>query len=263
MDRVGGWWRTLFRRGEAPPGAAAASVPPDDVVYAIGDVHGELDLLEELLALIAADAARFQPEQRITLILLGDYVDRGPDSRGVLDLLCRDPLPGATLRCLRGNHEDALLAFLEQPETGRDWLRFGGAETLASYGLIAPPGTNDSARLRALSQGLRERLPEAHASFLRGTRLFESIGDYVFVHAGIRPGLSLERQSPRDLMWIREGFIDRPFPAPPVIVHGHTIVDSPELLPHRIAIDTGAFATGILSAVRLRGGDRHVIQARR
>lgn len=243
--------------------AVAASVPPGDVVYAVGDVHGELELLKHMLALIAADAARFLPDHRITLILLGDYVDRGPDSRGVLDLLCGDPLPGATLRCLRGNHEDALLAFLEQPETGRDWLRFGGAETLASYGLIAPPGTNDTARLRSLSQGLRERLPVAHTAFLRETRFLETLGDYVFVHAGVRPGLPLERQTPRDLMWIRDDFLDRVFPAPPVIVHGHTIVDSPELLPHRIAIDTGAFATGILSAVRLNGPERHIIQARR
>lgn len=253
------WWNRLLRRERILP-PKAPRVPDGTVVYAIGDIHGECALLRDLLDRIGEDIGRWGAGHAATVVFLGDYVDRGPDSRGVVDILTSDPLPGVALRFLRGNHEDALLHFLDDPESGRDWLRFGGAETLASYGLLASPGMADGAKLKPLAQAFLERLPEAHLAFLRATEPMLVLEDYVFVHAGIRPGIPLERQKAQDLMWIRDGFVDRTFAAPKVVVHGHTIVDTPEFLPHRIAIDTGAYATGVLTALALKGEDRKVLQ---
>lgn len=238
------------------------SVPPGQIVYAIGDIHGEADLLRRLLERLRQDMAE-RSDLAATVIFLGDYIDRGPDSRGVLDLLLADPLPGAKVRFLRGNHEQTILEFLVDPLAAADWLRFGGVETLASYGLRAPPGPTGPDRLRQLAAGLAERLPPAHLSFLRTTSLMVAVGDYVFVHAGIRPGIPLNQQKQDDLLWIRDGFIDTSFRASHVIVHGHTISDEPVLLPHRIGLDTGAYASGTLTAIALQAEERRVLQVRR
>jgi serine/threonine protein phosphatase 1 len=247
---------------DTPSLPARPAVPSGQIVYAIGDIHGEADLLRHLLEQLRQDMAE-RSDLTATVIFLGDYVDRGPDSRGVLDLLLSGPLPGAKLRFLRGNHEQAMMEFLVDPLTTADWLRFGGVETLTSYGLRAPPGSMGPDRLRQLAAGLAERLPPAHLSFLRTTSLMAAVGDYAFVHAGIRPGLPLNQQKQDDLLWIRDGFIDRPFQASHVIVHGHTISDEPELLPHRIGLDTGAYASGVLTAIALQGTERRLLQVRR
>lgn len=259
--------RKVFRRNAGTVAGAPClppdpAVPPGQIIYTIGDIHGEADLLRRLLERLRQDMAE-RPGLAATAIFLGDYVDRGPDSRGVLDLLLSDPLPGAKRRFLRGNHEQTMMEFLVDPLAAADWLRFGGIETLGSYGVRAPPGPLEPARLRQLAAGLAERLPPAHLSFLRETALMAAVGDYAFVHAGIRPGVALNQQKPDDLLWIRDGFLDRPFPTSHVIVHGHTITDEPELLAHRIGLDTGAYASGILTAIALEGTERRILQVRR
>ena len=247
---------------EVPDGPINPAIPTGQIVYAVGDIHGEVDLLRRLLERLRQDMAD-HPDQIATIIFLGDYVDRGPDSRGVLELLLSDPLPGAKSRFLRGNHEQAMMDFLIDPLAAADWLRFGGVETLASYGVRAPPGPLEPTRLRQLAADLAQRLPPAHLSFLRTTALMAAVGDYAFVHAGIRPGVALNQQKQDDLLWIRDGFVDRPFQASHVIVHGHTISEEPVLTAYRIGLDTGAYASGMLTGVALQNTQRRILQVRR
>lgn len=233
-------------------------VPPGVRVYAVGDIHGRADLLRRLIGLVAADAdaaPRLQPY----LIFLGDYVDRGPDSREVIDLLIGG-LPrhfGAVF--LKGNHEDALLRFLEAPATGAHWLSYGGDATLRSYGVPLPAEGTAEQQLTALRDRLARRLPPRHRAFLEHLRLCVSIGDYFFVHAGVRPGIPLDSQDAEDLMWIRDPFLAARTDHGKVVVHGHTIVEEPEERPNRIGIDTGAYATGRLTCLVLEGETRRFL----
>lgn len=253
------WWQRLWQPGARTRAPVEARVPEGRLVYAIGDIHGEVPPLHRLLDLIEADIATQGQGRDVTLVFLGDYVDRGGESRAVLDLLSGSTLPGNRRVFLRGNHEDAMLGFLREPLEARQWLRFGGAETLASYGIFASPETTDAKRCQSLSASLAERLPERHRAFLEGTILSHAIGDYLFVHAGIRPGIALERQDASDLMWIRDDFLQNRMQAPPVIVHGHTITEKPEILDWRIGIDTGAYATGHLTALVLEEDRRRFL----
>jgi serine/threonine protein phosphatase 1 len=228
--------------------ATVARIPPGQVVTAIGDVHGHLALLEPILARAERRAAT-EPASRHVVVLLGDVVDRGPDTRGVIERLCRG-VRGCELVALRGNHEDAMLAFLTGDEERMHWLSYGGIETLLSYGIEIPD------RLTAAFEGevrraLADRFPGHHLRFLEAMPHSVTIGDYLFVHAGVRPGRSLADQSPDDLVWIREPFLSWREPFEKVVVHGHTPVREPELLPNRINLDTGAFATGRLTAAVL------------
>ena len=228
-------------------------MPPGHAVYAIGDIHGRADLLDALLARVSADADRHPADFARTLVFLGDYIDRGTASRSVVDRLLSDPLPGfATVRLL-GNHEEALLDFVEDRAGGMDWLGYGGLETLVSYGvpLRALPG--DPGGESELRRALAAALPSEHLAFYRGCALHHAVGDYVFVHAGVRPGVPLERQHRRDLLWIRDDFLRVRDPLPgKVVVHGHTICDLPQDRGHRINVDTGAFASGRLTCLVLR-----------
>ena len=251
--------RLVRRPGPSAPEQAPA-LPEGLRVYAVGDIHGERRLLERLLERIAEDiAAAPASEARPLLVFLGDYVDRGHDSRGTLERLCSRPLPGADCRFLAGNHEQAMLDFLEKPEANAAWLRFGGTETLASYGIRASAG-GGVAHLRSLRDRLAERLPETHRRFLAALEPSLVLGGYLFVHAGIRPGRRLDRQKLDDLLWIREPFLSSTRQHERVVVHGHTVVDRPELLPNRIGIDTGAYATGVLTALVLEGDRRGILQ---
>ena len=229
-------------------------------VYAIGDVHGRLDLLEDLLERIRADAGQYPDDVERRLIFLGDYIDRGPASRGVVDRLLEDPLPGfATVR-LMGNHEEAILLFLDDLTDGRDWLTFGGLETLMSYGVPLRALPNTEAAAAALRLALASAVPRAHVDFFRNGELHHSVGDYVFVHAGVRPGVALDKQSPGDLLWIRDDFLRSRTPLPRrVVVHGHTICDLPQDRGYRINIDTGAFVSGRLTCLVLRGSERRFL----
>jgi len=238
----------------------AGTIPAGHAVYAIGDVHGRLDLLDDLLVRIRQDAGRHPADRARSLVFLGDYVDRGSESRGVIERLLADPLPGfATVR-LRGNHEEAMLAFLDGTSDGRDWLSFGGLETLMSYGVPLRSLPRGEASAKALRRAFAEAVPARHVELIRGCALHHSVGDYVFVHAGVRPGISFERQTSTDLMWIRDDFLRARVPLPDrVVVHGHTICDLPQNRSHRINIDTGAFVSGRLTSVALRGSERRFL----
>lgn len=255
IDRL----RRQFGGADRQTAPIAARIPDGQLVYAVGDIHGERALLDRLLRAILDDAAA-NKSLHATVIFLGDYVDRGGDSCGVLDVLSDLPNGDVKWRFLRGNHEQAMLDFLVTPEMGPVWLRFGGVETLASYGLLAPAGVADPRRLKDLADGLAERLPLRHLAFLQATEMMIVQGDYIFAHAGIDPGRPLDQQRPDDLLWIRDGFIDRPHRGTHVVVHGHTIVDIPIIDGNRIALDTGAYATGRLTAVALHGLERRILQ---
>lgn len=241
-----------------PTGECTAMAPAGTRIYAVGDVHGCAGLLDRLHALIEADA-RDAPERRKLVIYLGDYVDRGPDSAGVIDRLIDDPLPGFETVLLKGNHEAFMHRFLGDSSVGGLWLMNGGGATLASYGVTETRPGGSPGHAEGLRDALRDRLPAAHRRFLEGLRLTHREGDYVFVHAGVRPGLALDEQVEDDLLWIREPFLDSSEDRSYVVVHGHTPVESPELLFNRINVDTGAVWTGRLTAVVLFGGERYFL----
>lgn len=245
------------------PGSAhaPARVPAGCRVYAVGDIHGRIDLLDRLLARMAADAGRRPGPGRTIIVFLGDYVDRGPDSRAVVERLMAGPpaagsLAGAEWICLKGNHEQYMLRFLTELSVGPAWLWNGGLATVQSYAAIPEGQESDVAALQML---LSRALPPSHLRFLSRLRMMHVEGDYAFVHAGIRPGVALADQDPTDLMWIRDDFLFDPAPLEKVVVHGHTIVPVPEIRPNRIGIDTGAYASGNLTALVLEGTERRFI----
>ena len=245
--------RTLFAAPE--PAAPATVVPDGQRVYAVGDIHGRLDLFAALIERIEADdTARGAADT--TVILLGDLVDRGPDSAGVIDA-ARAWAARRRVRTLMGNHEEMFLAAFDSETTLRHFLRHGGRETLLSY----PIGREeyDPATLEELQGLMRRRVPAAHIAFMAAMEDMIRIGDYVFVHAGIRPGTALDAQVPADLRWIRGDFIEDKAPREFAVVHGHTITDEPALLPRRIGIDTGAFASDRLTAIGLEGDQRWLL----
>lgn len=253
----------LRRERHPAPSAARTDGRP---LYAIGDVHGCYDLLHAMLAEIGRDAAERHPGVTPLLILIGDYVDRGPDSAKVLAALAWLMRSSAIeTRLLEGNHEAVMRKFLDTPEEQGDWLAFGGQETLESYGIAVPDGAaGDAASLRELRDALCDRMPLSHHMILQRLELMVEVGDYAFVHAGVTPGVPLDQQTPHDLLWIREKFLSHSRPAAKIIVHGHTWVDDqPEILPHRIGLDTGAYETGVLTAVRIADDEIEVIQATR
>lgn len=233
-------------------GRRPARAPAGRRIYAVGDIHGRDDLLEELLAKIGRDAMDSGPD-RPTLVFLGDYIDRGVHSREVIDRLLTIPKRQFDTYYLRGNHESALLTFLDRPETGATWLTLGGRETMFSYGVRAPgPNASETEFWRAAA-ALRAAIPPAHMEFLTRLDLYVRLGDYLFVHAGLRPGRALAKQAQEDILEIRTPFLKSRARWPFVIVHGHSPVAQATRLAGRIALDTGAFATGRLSAVRLDG----------
>jgi serine/threonine protein phosphatase 1 len=253
--------RSAFGRGKGLREGEAPSVD-GRLLYAIGDVHGRYDLMKALLASLAKDYARRAKGRRPLIVFLGDYVDRGPESAQSLEaLLWLQRRPELEVHALRGNHEQALLEFIDAPETGGPWLRYGGAATLASYG-VEPPRLEDEpeALLRARDE-LLERMPASHLRLLQSLELMLVVGDYAFVHAGVRPGAGLEAQEEEDLLWIRQEFLAAPGPFEKVIVHGHSWVDErPTLLPHRVGVDTGAYATGVLTAICFDDREVSVLQ---
>ncbi len=232
-----------------------ASLPPGLRVYAIGDIHGRLDLLDDLSRQIRADLGSAPAE--VVTIFLGDYVDRGPDAAGVLERLSRADFP-TPIRALRGNHEEVVGQFFEDENVLETWRRFGGLETLHSYGVDVTEATRGAGYDRAW-KSLAARMPHEHRMFLEQTDLAASYGDYFFCHAGVRPAVPLERQTARDLLWIREDFLEFKGSWSKIVVHGHTPVRSPEILPNRINVDTGAFATSVLTALVLEGAERRFL----
>ena len=240
------------------PAVTIATVPEGERVYAIGDIHGRLDLFEQLIAAIDGDdAGRTRAET--TVILLGDLIDRGPDSAGVIDAAMAWG-ERRRVRLLVGNHEEMFLEGLQRTEVLRHFLRYGGKETVLSY----PIDRTDYRELSLdeLQARLRDAVPQAHVDYLGSAEDVVAIGDYLFVHAGIRPGVALEDQNPADLRWIREKFITDTRDHGCVVVHGHTISAGVEEMPNRIGIDTGAFQSGRLTALGLEGSRRWYLVAR-
>lgn len=231
--------------GGVRPRLSATAWP--DAIYAIGDVHGCLGLLRQMERTIAEDAKEIGGEAWI--VCLGDYVDRGPNSAGVIDYLLAPQPDGLKRICLAGNHETMMLEHLRDATKAGGWLELGAAETLASYGIDAQSYAGLSRTNRR--QILASHIPVEHETFLADLPVSLSVPGAVFVHAGLRAGVPVEEQTESDLLWIRGGFIDRPRTDGPWVVHGHTPVERPEIDGRRIAIDTAAFATGCLSAVRL------------
>lgn len=244
--------KTLLRKRKPPP--PAPRVPPGVRVYAIGDIHGRDDLFADILRRIDEDDARRTPMRRIT-VLLGDLVDRGSESAAVVDRAIALAAGQADVRLLKGNHEEImLLACQGKRDALRLFDRIGGRETAFSYGI--DPARHRDADFDGLSDLLRAAVPEAHRDFLAAMEDVVEIGDYVFVHAGIRPGVALADQRKSDLRWIRDEFLEhRDFHAK-FVVHGHTITEGIDERPNRLGIDTGAFASNILTAVGLEDDRR-------
>jgi len=237
------------------------TVPDDTVVYAVGDVHGCAALLRDLHDEIARDASSVRCRRRV-LVYLGDYVDRGPASKEVVDILLDEPLDGFERHFLKGNHEAFLLDFLDDVEAGPGWLFNGGISTLRSYGVTVD---QDFAMTVPALADLQERfaaaLPDAHRAFYEGLERSHVEGDYLFVHAGIRPGVPLADQEEEDLLWIRDEFLASPADHGKVVVHGHTITWNPEFRMNRIGIDTGAFSSGVLTCLALEGREQDILSA--
>lgn len=247
----------LLRRPSADAAPApSAHVPPGEVVYAIGDIHGRADLLAEVADLIAADVAA-SPGLKATTVLLGDYVDRGPASAQVIETLSRRQFPTEIVP-LRGNHEQVMLDFLSDPDVLDQWGLFGAIETIASYGMDARLVTRDS-DYGQIRDAFALCVPASHVAFLSHLPYFHVIGDYFFCHAGVRPGIPLHLQAEEDLIWIREPFLNSDERFEKMIVHGHTPQGRVEFLHNRINIDTRAYQSGRLTCLRLEEGDARVL----
>jgi serine/threonine protein phosphatase 1 len=241
--------KLLRRRRQSVP-AAPPRAPEGSRIYAIGDIHGRADLLRTMHQLIHEDAYERQAARNV-VVYLGDYVDRGPASAEVIDILLNEPLPGFEHVHLAGNHEDTLIRFLSDTSVAGLWLEYGGDATLYSYG-IKPPRINPSDLDRA-QQEFRESLPDRHFRFMSELKLTHCEGDWFFVHAGVKPGVGLEAQQPQDALWIRGEFLNSDADFGKIVVHGHTVTQEPEVRRNRIGIDTGAFMSGHLTCLIIEG----------
>lgn len=243
--------------GSSPPEQSQPSGPEDYRAYVVGDVHGRLDLLKELLSKIHSEIDE-APPAKCLLVFVGDLIDRGPNSAQVVERLRTYSRSGVETVFLLGNHEEVLLRILAgESDLVPQWLWFGGSECLASYGLNPDQvaGANDDEALALV----RAAIPQKHVEFLESFSDSYRFGDYLFVHAGVRPGIELDCQSEADLRWIREPFLSDKRDHGFVVVHGHTISHSVEVRPNRIGIDTGAYRTGILTALGIEGSDRWLL----
>ncbi len=249
----------------ARPGVA----PPGSRLYAVGDVHGQLPLLQDLHESICRDLERDAPK-RVVVVYLGDYVDRGSESRGVIELLTSGrglPEDRVERVFLAGNHEDMMITALDPAEAGTargagltmNWLQNGGEATLASYDVTTDTRTPFTRLADSIREEMARAMPAHHRAFLDTLKPYHQEGGYLFVHAGIRPGVPLEQQSREDLFWIRKDFLDCREPHPFVVVHGHTPSRHPQLLDNRICLDTGAFATGRLTCGVFEGTERRLL----
>lgn len=250
---LGGFFQKRQRRDRRPHGA------PGKRCYAIGDIHGRLDLLRELLGRIEQDNASRAPKD-VSIVLVGDLVDRGPNSKGVVEWAMDPKVDFAKVYTLMGNHEELMVRCLGgEVESLSNWLENGGYDCVKSYGVEVGALYGQDPDW-VLSQ-IAPLIPRRHLDFLSSLPHSVRFGDYLLVHAGIRPGVPIDRQSKTDLHWIRAEFLDSKADHGAVVVHGHTVTEKIEEKENRIGIDTGAYKTGILTAVRLEDADREFIQA--
>ena len=238
-----------------------ARAPDGMRLYAIGDVHGRLDLLAAMHRTIESEL-EYKPTADWRIIHLGDYVDRGPDSKGVIDFLIAAQKRDPRNLMLAGNHDIGFLDFLDEPDPDGLFMRYGGVQTAQSYGVDLTGHASWFGKTEAVRRGhqaLVGAVPQAHVDFLRSLQLSLISGDFFFCHAGIRPGVPLESQSPQDLVWIRDVFHKHPGLYPKVIVHGHTPVPEAEVMPNRVNVDTLAWQSGMLSALAVDGADKRIL----
>ena len=249
------FFRSLFPKDA---GTVQPSVPPGYRVYAIGDIHGRLDLLDDALARIEADNDARSPAQ-VVIVFLGDLIDRGPSSAQVLERARTYRRPGFRTVFISGNHEEVLLRLLRgESKFLQDWLRFGGADCARSYG-ISSTALKRTDPDRAV-EVLREKIPKQDQEFLETFVDTFRIGSYLFVHAGVRPGVPLPEQKQSDLRWIRQPFLDNDDDHGFIVVHGHTIAEQIDVRGNRIGLDTGAYRTGVLTTMGLEGRERWFLQ---
>lgn len=231
---------------------------PGERVYAVGDIHGRIDLFDSLIEAIERDDAGRHPS-RTTIILLGDLIDRGPNSAAVV-ARAQEWAQRREIEFIKGNHEEMLVASMTDREVLRGFLKYGGRETILSYGIDRQ--ALREADFEQLQNMMSEAIPQQDIDFLDGFKKFVRKGDYLFVHAGIRPETPIEDQKGSDCRWIREPFLSYAGDFGAVVVHGHTITQEPQVRGNRIGIDTGAFMHGTLTAIGIEGADRWFIQAR-
>ena len=238
-----------------------SSTPPDTRIYAIGDVHGYINLLEKLHAIIDNDLAK-NPINSYRIIFLGDYIDRGPNSAGCVEYLIHLMAENRNVICLKGNHEDKLEKFLADPiATADSFFTYGGVDCVVSYGVDMDGYRGSKNEILQKCSELNENIPTHHKRFFSELIKTISFGDYMFTHAGVRPGVPLDQQSEHDLIWIRSEFISNRQLYEKVVIHGHTPAYPIEILPNRINVDTHAYYSGVLSCIVLQGTDYRVIES--
>jgi serine/threonine protein phosphatase 1 len=240
----------------APERRVKRRIPDDTRIYAIGDVHGRVDLLRQMFAAIDASLVS-HPVKNVVQVLLGDYIDRGPNSREVIDILLARARRHRMVY-LKGNHESYAVRFLSEPSVLSEWRQVGGVHTLLSYGL-RPSTRDDPSTQREIAEAFRAAMPESHCAFMKSLALSYTCGDFFFAHAGVRPGIPLTRQYEQDLLWIRDDFLLHRDDFGKIIVHGHTPGKNADVRFNRINIDTGAYATGRLTCLILEGDYMAVI----
>ena len=222
-------------------------------IYAVGDIHGRADLLQKLLVRVEEDA-RLSNKERVIFITLGDLVDRGDYSKETIDILLKLP-PEWQHISLRGNHEEMLLGFLDNPEENSVWLLNGGLALLQSYGMKIFKPTFNHKELHNISKEFSEKIPSRHLQYLQSQELYYKSEEYLFVHAGLRPRIPLEKQKKDDILWIREEFLNEDYNFGPMIIHGHTVSSVPDICKNRVGIDTGAVFSGKLTCLALQGSE--------
>lgn len=251
----------LFRKKEKAYKKKKPSVPEGKRVYAIGDVHGCKSLLEQLLTKIEKDSNQ-RGDADVDIIFLGDLIDRGPDSCGVLNLSIDFKKTHPNTYFLMGNHEEMFLkaAIERTPKIMRFFLRIGGTETLLSYDILRSDFMNMD--VEQLCDSIPELIPNEHIEFVQSFEEYMTVGDYMFVHAGIKPGVPLDQQDPQNLRWIRDDFVEHKGQHGKIIVFGHTIFDEVRERKNHIGIDTGAYKNNVLTALCLEGEERWYLQAK-
>lgn len=243
----------LFKRKDWP------LTPPEELLIAIGDIHGCYDLLQKLVEEID-DTILTKTDKAVTFIFIGDYGDRGLNTPDVFDYLIA---LSKQAKCIfiRGNHDQTLLDFIKDPAVGEQWFTYGGRETLGAYGVGLTKLTGGQHDWQDIHRTFTDNFPLSHLNFLKETTYQYEAGDYMFVHAGVNPKRSLKKQRPHELMWIREPFLNHNKKFKKFIIHGHTPNEGPDIQQYRLGIDTGAYATGVLTAVALENAQRRFIYA--